>query len=1191
MITLILSTFFLLYLFWHFYYKRRAYPPGPTPIPFLGNLVQAASRCVRGMETEVRWDLHDMVRGTTGRCVGGLQLDQPCLAGNNGIIFISGDEWRNNRRFSLHILREYGMGKNSMEEKITAHVMDLLQILESTRKTEYSTEITAKINRSVASVINLVLFGYRFAGDKAAEYDVMEPIVHSHMQAINLYKKLPFFSGALKHMKETADELGAFLRARVDEHEQVLDMDSEGQPLDYVESYLKEIRQALIDILYDLWLLGQETSSNTIGFTIAYLANNPEIQDNMYKEFESVTGDGLVQTNYRNQLPYFAAVLLECQRIANIVPLSIMREFHKDTEIGGYTIPAGTAMLPQICVLHHDPAVFPDPYKFDPNRFLNQDGSLKKVDELVPFMLGRRACLGEALARMELFLFIGNLFKSFKVRTPARESQTPTPVRSSRRLRKATPEFDAKDLDSLRRSPSRSRSPARTAERTKLSAKRISFGAGDGNVKEGEDQGIEDHVGKGQKVETPKTVKRSPAKALKTPSSAKKAKKSPKSVEKLLEIEEDDQVEEDEAQKVETPKTAKRSPAKALKTPSSTKSAKKSPKSVEKAERTLPLESVEDDQVDEDEDRKVVTPRSAKRTPAKALKTPSPTKEAKKSPKTAQKSPKTVQNTPRSAKKADKSLDTDDEEVETEPEVLVQVQDELQDQQKLNKSKEDVITLEDDDEDSKDQGVEVDDQEDEVESQGEEVKDQEVGIEDEKEEAEGQDEVAEKEEVEELEDEEEIEDDEEEEVDEQPQEEKVPDEEQENVFESTANLTTMSNLSKKVHFFEDVAEGHIDEDELDAEMDEEEAGDELEQDDLMEDGDELEEEDEEMEVDQRELEPLGSDEDEEDVTRFKREQKQMKQAINKFEDQNLGPQPWEFGGEVKATERDQDGLLEKYVEVDYKAKSAPIIDEDVNQRIEAIVKQRIKDKAFDDPIRTKRVAQSLQTYRAKTLDDVERKSLMEMYKQEYKSKVDQKDQNDQDEEAMELDDESKQIKAAMDSVFTKIDQLSHAKFRPNVADDEPQLIVNKPAIQVEEVGQKAATAADEDLLAPEEIKKRTKGLMKSKEERDKTDKLRERRKKKKKAGVSERIGYFLGVFRALVKKGVKKEGEYKAAKELEEKERSKKKAVKKVKQADFYDKIQELNQQESTDKMTKAKKMKKVQKAKLQGKNAAAYKL
>ncbi|KAL7070956.1 hypothetical protein ACQ4LE_009838 [Meloidogyne hapla] len=88
-----------------------------------------------------------------------------------------------------------------------------------------------------------------------------------------------------------------------------------------------------------------------------------------------------------------------------------------DVEImdGKYFLKEGTIILPQISCLLYDEKVFPSPHLFIPERFLDEKGQLKRFDSFIPFGLGKRACMGESLARAELFLFIANFFRNFQV--------------------------------------------------------------------------------------------------------------------------------------------------------------------------------------------------------------------------------------------------------------------------------------------------------------------------------------------------------------------------------------------------------------------------------------------------------------------------------------------------------------------------------------------------------------------------------------------------------------------------------------------------------------------------------------------------------------------------------------------------------------------------------------------------------
>uniref|UniRef100_A0AC35FHJ9 Cytochrome P450 n=1 Tax=Panagrolaimus sp. PS1159 TaxID=55785 RepID=A0AC35FHJ9_9BILA len=87
----------------------------------------------------------------------------------------------------------------------------------------------------------------------------------------------------------------------------------------------------------------------------------------------------------------------------------------KDTKIHGYNIPVDTLITHQISTVSMNEKYFPEPEKFRPERFLDKNGKFFQPPELIPFGVGKRACLGEGLARLELYLFTANIANQFKV--------------------------------------------------------------------------------------------------------------------------------------------------------------------------------------------------------------------------------------------------------------------------------------------------------------------------------------------------------------------------------------------------------------------------------------------------------------------------------------------------------------------------------------------------------------------------------------------------------------------------------------------------------------------------------------------------------------------------------------------------------------------------------------------------------
>uniref|UniRef100_A0A3B4AIA9 Uncharacterized protein n=1 Tax=Periophthalmus magnuspinnatus TaxID=409849 RepID=A0A3B4AIA9_9GOBI len=120
----------------------------------------------------------------------------------------------------------------------------------------------------------------------------------------------------------------------------------------------------------------------------------------------------------RKDLPFTDAVIHETQRIANIVPLSLPHQTSQDITFQNYFIKKGTTVWPLLTSVLYDESEWEKPHTFYPAHFLHKDGTFRKRDAFMPFSAGRRICLGEGLARMELFIFFVTLMQRFRFTVP-----------------------------------------------------------------------------------------------------------------------------------------------------------------------------------------------------------------------------------------------------------------------------------------------------------------------------------------------------------------------------------------------------------------------------------------------------------------------------------------------------------------------------------------------------------------------------------------------------------------------------------------------------------------------------------------------------------------------------------------------------------------------------------------------------
>ena len=175
------------------------------------------------------------------------------------------------------------------------------------------------------------------------------------------------------------------------------------------------------DYVYVLYWIGMETTSTTLRWALLLMALNPEIQKRVRQEIHDQIGqERAPQMSDRSQLQYTEAVLLEVQRFATLVPNSVIHRAMKDTTIFGFDIPKNALILSNLYAVHRDPKLWADPDHFNPEANFtqcNQRGGFEIVNTeyLIPFGVGRRLCLGESLARQELWIFFVGLMQRFEV--------------------------------------------------------------------------------------------------------------------------------------------------------------------------------------------------------------------------------------------------------------------------------------------------------------------------------------------------------------------------------------------------------------------------------------------------------------------------------------------------------------------------------------------------------------------------------------------------------------------------------------------------------------------------------------------------------------------------------------------------------------------------------------------------------
>ncbi|KAM7020265.1 vitamin D 25-hydroxylase isoform 1-T1 [Passerculus sandwichensis] len=440
--------------------QRRppGFPPGPAGLPLLGNIPALGAEqphVYLRRQSLIHGQIFSLdLGGISAVVLNGYDAVKECLVHqseifadrpslplfkkltNMGGLLNSkyGRGWTEHRKLAVNTFRVFGYGQKSFEHKISEESLFFLEAIDTYKGRPL--DLKHLITNAVSNITNLIIFGERFTYEDT-EFQHMIEIFSENIElaasaSVFLYNAFPWIGilpfGKHQQLFKNAAEVYEFLHELI---ERVSENRKPQSPRHFVDAYLDEMdcngndpestysRENLIFSVGELIIAGTETTTNVLRWAVLFMALYPNIQGQVQKEIDVVIGPNKMPTlEEKCKMPYTEAVLHEVLRFCNIVPLGIFHATSKDTVVRGYTIPGGTTVITNLYSVHFDEKYWSNPEVFFPERFLDSNGQFIKKDAFIPFSLGRRHCLGEQLARMEMFIFFTSLLQRFHLHFP-----------------------------------------------------------------------------------------------------------------------------------------------------------------------------------------------------------------------------------------------------------------------------------------------------------------------------------------------------------------------------------------------------------------------------------------------------------------------------------------------------------------------------------------------------------------------------------------------------------------------------------------------------------------------------------------------------------------------------------------------------------------------------------------------------
>ncbi|OQR75371.1 cytochrome P450 2J6-like [Tropilaelaps mercedesae] len=353
---------------------------------------------------------------------------------SKNLMMMNGPFWAEQRKYAVQLFKGFAFTEKTLEHQIQFELSHLLNEID--QRVGEPIEPTTLLIPSMSNIISFLAFGKRFEYDDPDRVMLDNLITEvarragqvGYMLYMPWLKKIALWLkwGSCSKLREVLICREKFCEKWVTAHEKTF---KDGVFRDYIDHFLHEMqkdtkgpsfqRNVLVGNLSSFFGAGSETVRTSIDWLLLVCAAFPGIRVRVQTEIDQVIGDRTPTWEDNRSMPYTMAVIWEVFRWKPINPINILRRSTEEIYAKGYRIPKGSIIISCIWSIHHDPNVYDHPEEFRPERFLRttETGELKvhKSESLIPFSFGKRACPGEVIAKMEVFIYLVSIIQKFDI--------------------------------------------------------------------------------------------------------------------------------------------------------------------------------------------------------------------------------------------------------------------------------------------------------------------------------------------------------------------------------------------------------------------------------------------------------------------------------------------------------------------------------------------------------------------------------------------------------------------------------------------------------------------------------------------------------------------------------------------------------------------------------------------------------